>query len=98
MIPACRSLDSEMPVFSPPSDYLRMRMVANFDELLTTRINDEINALCWRRELTADFKGVIEKRNLKGGINPLNEDFPEREFWNPEFLAAVDDLGKPIRV
>jgi len=94
---ACDSLKYDMPVSSLPSDYVRVRSVADFEELLTTPFKDGINALCWQRELAGDFKGVMEKLDLKGGITPLDEIFLENELWNPECEAAVDFMLGDLR-
>lgn len=87
-----------MPNFTLPSENPRIRCVASFEELITTPFQDGINALCWQRQLTGDFDGVMAKLNLKGRITPLDEDFLENEIWSPECQKAVDFMLGDLRI
>lgn len=49
-----------------PADYARIKIVQSFDELVTTRFADGVNALCWPRTLHGDFKEVVEQLTLDG--------------------------------
>ena len=50
-----------MPPFTLPSDYPRILRVNNFQELVTTRFANGVNALCWERRLEGDFGEVVER-------------------------------------
>lgn len=51
-----------------------IRVVSSFEELVATRLEDGVNALCWPRQLDGDF-GEIEKRLPEiDGITTLDEE------------------------
>ncbi len=50
----------------------RIRLVRGFDELVTTRFADGVNALCWPRILEGDFEEVVTKLEVGQGITHLN--------------------------
>ena len=56
-----------------PSDYSRIQVVSSFEELLATRFEGGVNALCWLRELSGDFAEVVEKLAASEGITALDE-------------------------
>jgi hypothetical protein len=60
------------PSFLPPSDYTRIKVVASFQELVTTPFKDGVNALCWPRALAGDFREIVEKLGPSEGITPLD--------------------------
>lgn len=44
---------------SPPLAYPRLQRVGSFEELLATPLADGVNALCWERTLTGDYREVV---------------------------------------
>jgi hypothetical protein len=64
---------SRMTPFTVPPGYTRIRMVDSFDELITARFGDGVNALCWRRTLAGDFGEVVERIGVGEGIVTLDE-------------------------
>ena len=52
----------------------RVRKVGSFEELLTARFADGVNALCWERTLPGDFVEVITKLGPGEGIVPLEDE------------------------
>jgi len=56
-----------MPPFTLPPGYPRIRRVHSFEELVTTRFGDGVNALCWARTLPGDFGEVVELLGEGGG-------------------------------
>jgi len=54
----------------PPS----VRIVQSFEELVTTRFADDVNALCWTRRLEGDFAEVAERLEVETGITQLAEE------------------------
>jgi len=51
-----------------------IRPVKNFQELLTTRFADGVNALCWSRSLSGDYAEVVAKLGPGEGIVALDEE------------------------
>jgi len=48
--------------------------VTNFQDLVSTPFHGEMNAICWRRELTGDFSEIADKAELHGNITVLDRD------------------------
>lgn len=44
----------------------QIRSVANFQELVSTPFQGEMNAICWVRNLTGDFAEIVNKISLNG--------------------------------
>ena len=59
--------------FTPPPDYPRIKVVNSFHELVTTRFQGGINALCWQRTLPGDFGEVVEQLGVSEGVVTLDE-------------------------
>jgi hypothetical protein len=62
-----------LPPFTPPYDYARVKVVQSFDELVTTRFNDGVNALCWQRTLAGDFSEVVQSLGCTEDITALDD-------------------------
>jgi hypothetical protein len=78
-----------MPNFTLPSGYARVKRVGSFEELVTTRFEDGVNALCWERTVPGDFSKVVEGLGVVGdGITAL-EDGRLREL-----SASLSDAGR----
>jgi hypothetical protein len=60
-------------LLAQPSDYPRIKVVQSFDELVTTRFMNGINALCWRRTLQGDFAEVAQRLHVSDGITTLDD-------------------------
>ena len=56
-----------------PSGYSRIRVVSSFQELVSTRFGEGVNALCWKRTLLGDFREVVQKLSAEEGITTLDE-------------------------
>lgn len=63
-----------LPLFTPPQDYPRLKVVGSFEELVMTPMRDGINALCWPRTLPGDFGEIVEKLGVGKGITSLDEE------------------------
>lgn len=57
----------------PPFVHPRVRFVNSFDELVSTRFEGDVNALCWQRTLSGDFREVVKELGDGEGIRPLTE-------------------------
>ncbi len=49
-----------MDPFTPPIDYWRIKWVHSFQELVTTPMENGVNALCWQRTLPGNFAEIVE--------------------------------------
>ena len=58
----------------------QVRCVTNFEDLISTPYDGEVNAICWKRELQGDFAEIVDKVKLNGNIAVLE----------PEALLALD--------
>lgn len=56
-------------LFSDPS---QTGMVSTFSELVNTRFQGTVNALCWERNLAGDFKEIVSKLRLKENITEVS--------------------------
>ena len=52
----------------------QIRCVKNFQELVDTPFKDEVNALCWTREMIGDFSEIIEKISLDENMAEIDQD------------------------
>ena len=62
-----------MPDLHLPADYARIKVVNSFEELVTTRFADGINALCWARKLPGDFGEIVQCLGVTEGITTLDD-------------------------
>ena len=51
----------------------QIRYVSNFQDLVSTPFNGEINAICWTRELIGDFSEIVKKVALRGNITAIGK-------------------------
>lgn len=59
---------------SPPQpDCPRIKYVHSFEELVSTKFADGINALCWARTLPGDFDEIVAQFDVKEGRLALDE-------------------------
>ncbi|SKB09150.1 hypothetical protein SAMN02745166_05099 [Prosthecobacter debontii] len=67
-----------MPATKPAVlfSYPRIQVVESFEELVTTRFENGVNALCWQRELAGDYAEIVAhlKGSLGHGITTLDEE------------------------
>ena len=48
-------------------------VVTNFQDLISTPFNGDINAVCWTRNLIGDFSEIVKKITLNENIAVLDE-------------------------
>ena len=58
---------------SGPADHHCVRRVQSFDELVTTRFANGVNALCWERTLPGDFAEIAASIDSDDAIITLDE-------------------------
>lgn len=52
----------------------QIHCVTNFQDLVSTPFNGNMNAICWTRKLTGDFSEIVKKVELNGNITVLDEE------------------------
>jgi hypothetical protein len=52
----------------------RIHRVTNFQDLVSTPFNGEINAMCWTRKLIGDFSEIVNKVELRGNITEIGQE------------------------
>lgn len=84
-----------MAPFTLPTESSRIKVVGSFEELINTRFDEGVNALCWPRSLPGDFQEVITLLNCEDGVNQLNVGVLEALPLSPEgrlaAAAMIDD-------
>ncbi len=80
------------PPFILPLDYPRIRVVRSFEELVTTRFGDGVNALCWERRLEGDFAEVVERLGACEEITTLDDERLRGLVLSPAGAAAREIL------
>ncbi|MDB5282195.1 MAG: hypothetical protein JWO06_1270 [Bacteroidota bacterium] len=56
-----------------PPNY-QIHCVTNFQDLVATPFNGEMNAICWTRNLTGDFSEIVNKIELNGNISTIEQE------------------------
>lgn len=56
------------------SDNNQIEVVSSFSELVNSKFQGEMNAICWRRDLVGDFKEIVAKLELKENITEVSVD------------------------
>jgi hypothetical protein len=54
------------------SDNNQIRVVSTFPELVNTGFQGPMNAICWHRNLSGDFKEIVSKLQLKNNITEVS--------------------------
>jgi len=54
------------------SDNNQIEVVSSFSELVNSKFQGEMNALCWHRNLVGDFKEIVAKLELKENITEVS--------------------------
>lgn len=62
-----------MPSSLPQPDCPRIKYVHSFEELVSTKFEDGVNALCWARTLPGDFDEIVAQFDVKEGRMALDE-------------------------
>lgn len=52
----------------------QIQCVTNFQDLVSTPFNGEINAICWTRKLIGDFSEIVKKVELSGNITTIEQE------------------------
>jgi len=59
---------------NPFSDNAQISVVSTFSELVNSKFQGKMNALCWHRDLIGDFKEIVAKLELKENITEEEKD------------------------
>jgi len=52
----------------------QIRRVTNFQDLVSTPFNGDLNAICWVRQLRGDFSEIVKKVALSGNITVIEQE------------------------
>ena len=52
----------------------QINCVTNFQDLVSTPFDGEVNAICWTRKLTGDFSEIVKKVALSGNITIIEQE------------------------
>lgn len=69
-----------------------IRRVASFEELVTARFSNGVNALCWPRTLEGDFAEVASHLVVGQGITHLDADMLHALLLSPMGKVAVETM------
>ncbi len=83
---------------SPFSDFTRIKTVQSFHELVSTRLVEGVNALCWPRTLAGDFGEVVRLLGECEGIVALDEARLRALPVSDAGRAAVDVMLEDLRL
>lgn len=75
----------------------QVRMVGSFEELMSARFENGVNALCWPRVLTGDFFEVVNLLEAGEGITELEEDLLESLPISAAGKLALDVMLEDLR-
>ncbi len=67
-------MSASPPSLVLPTNYPRIKVVRSFDELVTTPLEGELNALCWERALPGDFGEIVKRLGVDEGIVSVDDD------------------------
>lgn len=87
-VPALQTMNTSVP---PPYSS-RVKQVGSFAELVSTRFENGLNALCWPRVLAGDFAEVVRLLDAEPGITTVEEDRLLALPVSPAGRAAVETL------
>ncbi|RZK13075.1 MAG: DUF1826 domain-containing protein [Flavobacterium sp.] len=67
---------------------IQVEKVSTFDELIKTEFRGSLNAICWHRNLSGDFKEIVSKLQLKENITVISaEDLLSLALSDPGVVA-----------
>lgn len=76
----------------------RVRLVGNFQELLTTPFGDGVNAFCWSRSLPGDYAEVVAKLGPGEGLVALDEERLRSLELSGKGKVAVEQMLGDLRL
>ncbi len=78
-----------MAHLTPPTDYWRIKWVHSFHELVTTPLENGVNALCWQRTLPGNFAEIVEHLVVDEDITCLDAERLNALPVSPEGRVAI---------
>ena len=76
----------------------QIHCVTNFQDLVSTPFNGEVNAICWTRKLIADFSEIIKKVELSGNITVIEEEELRELHLSEQGQLACEILLNDLKV
>lgn len=50
----------------------QFKLTSTFDELINSEFSGQLNAICWKRNLTGDFKEIVSKLQLREDVTEVS--------------------------
>lgn len=76
------------------ADHKQVDTVSTFSELVNLKFHDDMNAICWSRNLTGDFSEIVNKLQLNENITEIEiDDLLELELSKHGALARQTILN-----
>lgn len=69
----------------------QIHYVSSFQDFVSTPFQGEVNAMCWTRKLTGDFSEIVDKIEVNGNIEEVDE-----EILNQLQLTEQGQLARDI--
>lgn len=79
-----------------PGGYPRIRRVHSFEELVSARFEDGVNALCWERTLMGDFAEVAQALAGRSGVSALDDADLRELRLSVAGERAVDEMLRDV--
>jgi hypothetical protein len=80
-------------MFNLSQAFHQIHCVSNFQELVATPFQGNINAICWKRNLVGDFEEIVNKIVFKDNIVSINE-----SDLNELILSEQGQLARKILI
>jgi len=87
-----------MTPFSLPPGYDRIQRVQSFHELVTTPLDQGVNALCWPRTLAGDYGEVVRHLEVPEGIRALDLELLQALPVSAAGRVAVEQMLADLRL
>lgn len=91
-------MQPQPPPLTVPPGNARVKVVASFDELVSTPFRDGVNALCWRRALSGDFAEIVELLAVEAGITSIEPEDLRALRLSEAGSAARDAMLEDLRL
>ncbi|MBB6270041.1 hypothetical protein HDF26_000468 [Pedobacter cryoconitis] len=76
----------------------QIHYVPNFQDLVSTPFNGEMNAICWTRKLIGDFSEIVKKVALNGNITEVEQEELRELQLNEQGQLAREILLNDLKV
>ncbi len=75
-----------------------MNIVSTFDQLIKTEYEGTVNAICWKRNLSGDFKEIVAKLQLKDNVTDVSIEDLLSLSLSPEGVMARELILNDLKL